>query len=558
MADVFPTKLPGYITENPYRSSEIKVYRALEEQLPDNFLVFYSSPWLGTNSDGSERDGEADFVVAHPALGLLVIEVKGGRIEIDENNQWWSIDKHNIRQSIKNPVEQARTSKHQLIKKLQVTGHIQRYFNAAHGVVLPDVRDRASKLAARPDITPGLIAFGPDIPALDNWIRARLEAASSEHGNGLAGLGSGGCELLRDLITKPIYFPASMLSDVDSDAEKIEVLTEEQCEVLRSLSGARKVVVRGPAGSGKTVLAVRKVEMLSKDKKRILLLCFNRPLGAKLSRDLEALDDVTVTTFFQFVRSLWYHTGAQPLAETQLDQLCGTEQFAGRLLDGFIKAGNEEYDAIIVDEGQDFKPSWLTLLLIFLRRDDKAVFYLFLDDNQNVREEAPDFDGMMPFLLTQNLRNTQRIFELSEQYQTSGSDVIPRGPEGRKCEMIPASRGREIHQKLLTLLGKLITTEEISPSDIAVLCVNKEKAEILGQTVIARSRFAYVDAEAVPLADAIVLDSIARFKGLQSKVVIMILEGERHLSPQEFYTAITRAVSHFVAIGPRRSLPTLQ
>ena len=66
-------------------------------------------------------------------------------------------------------------------------------------------------------------------------------------------------------------------------------------------------------------------------------------------------------------------------------------------------------------------PSW--------RPDNKAVFYLFLDDNQNVREEAPDFDGMMPFQLTQNLRNTQRIFELSEQYQTSGSDVIPKGPE---------------------------------------------------------------------------------------------------------------------------------
>ena len=172
--------------------------------------------------------------MAHPVLGLLVIEVKGGRIEIDENNQWWSIDRLNIRQSIKNPVEQARTSKHQLIKKLQATGHIKRRFAAAHGVVLPDVRDQASKLAARPDITPGLIAFGPDMPALDKWIRARFEAASSEGGSGLAGLGSGGCEVLQQLITKPISFPASMLSDVDSDAEKIEVLTQEQCEVLRS------------------------------------------------------------------------------------------------------------------------------------------------------------------------------------------------------------------------------------------------------------------------------------------------------------------------------------
>jgi len=86
LAEIFPKKLSDKIRKDRYRSSEITVYEALSNQLQKDFLVFYSSPWLGTNFDGSEKDGEADFIVAHPNLGLLVIEVKGGRKEVDGNN----------------------------------------------------------------------------------------------------------------------------------------------------------------------------------------------------------------------------------------------------------------------------------------------------------------------------------------------------------------------------------------------------------------------------------------------------------------------------------------
>ena len=61
MAKMFPQQLPKDVLDDKRRSSEVQVYNALSEQLDDNYHVFYSSPWLGTNTDGSEIDGEADF-----------------------------------------------------------------------------------------------------------------------------------------------------------------------------------------------------------------------------------------------------------------------------------------------------------------------------------------------------------------------------------------------------------------------------------------------------------------------------------------------------------------
>src|SRR2546430_322284 len=70
LAKVYPDVLPDYILRDPLRAAERKVYAALAQQLSDAYVVFYSRPWLGTSPDGTEIDGEADFVVAHPDQGM--------------------------------------------------------------------------------------------------------------------------------------------------------------------------------------------------------------------------------------------------------------------------------------------------------------------------------------------------------------------------------------------------------------------------------------------------------------------------------------------------------
>ena len=75
MARMFPERVdPG----TPL--SERKVFEAFE-RLDDDWLVFHSVAWQGRRH-GRQGDGEADFVIAHPAKGITIVEVKGGAISI--------------------------------------------------------------------------------------------------------------------------------------------------------------------------------------------------------------------------------------------------------------------------------------------------------------------------------------------------------------------------------------------------------------------------------------------------------------------------------------------
>ena len=58
-------------------------YNALRK-LDDKHVVFYSVPWHKTERYRHPKDGEADFIVAHPDKGILVLEVKGGEIGYDK------------------------------------------------------------------------------------------------------------------------------------------------------------------------------------------------------------------------------------------------------------------------------------------------------------------------------------------------------------------------------------------------------------------------------------------------------------------------------------------
>ncbi len=75
-------------------TSERRVYEQLARTLDDRFVVFHSLAWHGR---GKKPDGEADFVIAHPDLGMLVLEVKGGGIAHDPvRGKWTSQDAFNV------------------------------------------------------------------------------------------------------------------------------------------------------------------------------------------------------------------------------------------------------------------------------------------------------------------------------------------------------------------------------------------------------------------------------------------------------------------------------
>ena len=81
--------MPRVIGPVPSDKWEKEVRRQLLKQLPDNWVVICSVSWALRNDIGAVRDGEADFVVLVPELGLAVLEVKGSKlVRVDENGIW--------------------------------------------------------------------------------------------------------------------------------------------------------------------------------------------------------------------------------------------------------------------------------------------------------------------------------------------------------------------------------------------------------------------------------------------------------------------------------------
>ncbi|WP_122879286.1 nuclease-related domain-containing protein [Burkholderia pseudomallei] len=105
-------KYIGLGTDDPVEDSEKRVAAALQ-RLSDDWTVLHHVSWQSKRG-GRQGDGEADFVLVHPRKGILVLEVKGGGIEI-ETGRWFTTDRNGRRFAIKNPFEQAVASKHALV-----------------------------------------------------------------------------------------------------------------------------------------------------------------------------------------------------------------------------------------------------------------------------------------------------------------------------------------------------------------------------------------------------------------------------------------------------------
>ena len=92
MAKMHPEQLSNEVRFDPGLSAEVALYDALERSLGEGFEVLHSVAWVAPTEDKRPvKDGEADFVIAHRDHGFLVLEVKGGVIDYDpQENRWTS------------------------------------------------------------------------------------------------------------------------------------------------------------------------------------------------------------------------------------------------------------------------------------------------------------------------------------------------------------------------------------------------------------------------------------------------------------------------------------
>lgn len=103
--------IPSLEPRKTQSQAELKLYQLLRDGLSEDFTVIHSLPWLckaakEININGAPT-GEIDFIILHPKLGGLLLEIKGGRYKICEG-QFIS----QFSDKTKDPVHQLRSNVH--------------------------------------------------------------------------------------------------------------------------------------------------------------------------------------------------------------------------------------------------------------------------------------------------------------------------------------------------------------------------------------------------------------------------------------------------------------
>lgn len=552
MALMWPRQLPLSIRQNPRRYAEVRTFDRLQAELEDDFTVFYSSPWLGEDRFGAEKDGECDFLVAHARLGFLAIEVKGGGISFEpENGQWKSRDRNHFIHNIKDPVEQARSAKHAMLVKLKESRRWQeRFIHVAHGVIFPDASSPPKDLGA--DRPARIFCCSREFTqGLRGWIGTRLE--EGHQSVRCQPLGADGVAALTGILAAPfqLHFPVSAL--IADAAEQMGALEPSQFHILDHLVDVPRAEIRGGAGTGKTVIAAEEACRQAKAQRRVLLTCFSAPLAAELSRKLDGVENLTVASFHSLCGQFAAKAGLRPSGDGPAffnDVLPDALMDAAKLLPG------ERFDAVIVDEGQDFRQNWwIALTELFA---PSCQLRVLSDANQRVygTGKVPGVElELVPIRLTRNLRNTKPIC-LAAAVHYDGPELTPAGPDNPDVKWIEVDDRERLAPAAVSELRRLVFTEDVAPSDIAVLVPAASVRDDV-QRAAAKSRFDFVDATQLRLEHP-VLDTVRRFKGLERPAVILVVGPGDILETELAYVGFTRPKAFLAVVACRPDLDWLR
>ena len=287
-------------------SAEMRLYAALSTQLDDEYLVLHSVAWIAKPKGEGPRDGEVDFLICHPRHGLLVVEVKGGRIDLDySTRKWTSTDRLDVVHPIHNPFDQARRGKYGILEKLKENSQWQRLgigrFTIGHSIFVPDVGD-GDRLKG-PDAPTAIIGDRGNLGDVATWVAGAFDYwASQPEERRTNTLGTRGLEAVRRIFARIATTRPLLSARLEDEEQERVVLTERQAVILDYLSRQRRVMVAGGAGTGKTLIAREKAQRTAQDGLRTLLVCFNRGLADHLREQCEGIDNLEVATFHQLCR----------------------------------------------------------------------------------------------------------------------------------------------------------------------------------------------------------------------------------------------------------------
>lgn len=547
--------LPYPISESTKSRAEREIYdlfNNMDEETSD-WVVLHS---VNLAKHERQLQGEVDFVVIAPELGLFVLEVKGGGVSFCDGV--WTTKNRKGEVSRIEPVTEANEGLHSLMDFLgaDIYGDVVTGF----GVMFPSVSIRQN--LSIPDVSSEQIYDSDDRLDVKRYV-LRLakywKNQCEEKGfKGKRPLTKEKCDLIVSKLRPTYEAHVAIVTQIFNAEQRIVRLTQNQQEVFDSIKRNRRCFVYGNAGTGKTLIAMEYAKEQAANGKRVAFFCYNIQLAKYLKKALSDCPGILCDSLSQFMLT---ETGLIPPKQKEEREKFFNIDLPEALWSLYMSGEKEPFDVLILDEAQDLlSEAYLDAMDTIIKDGlNKGKWYFFMDpEMQNIFHHSSDdildlFDkkGISPTTLelTYNCRNTPAIIQKINtifKMKTICRDVQEEGP---KVDVIMHRSPDEQYKQLIELLGRL-KSEGIANDDIVVLSPHRFENSFINE--ISRRG---ITNDFDNRDKKILFSTIHSFKGLESPVVILIdIEGIHNLDERVLlYTGMSRAKSKLCILANKKS-----
>ncbi len=544
MAIMIPPQEPE---RGPGKRAERQLFFVLRECLPDDFWVFYDFRFVGDRAN----ENQIDFLIVHRLLGMLVIECKGDGVRITRDGRWTRETDHGTAAMTETPFDQAQRQIKGLVHELKkrMAGSFPSHFPFVHGhaAAFPFASQLGDGL---PMSVPHEILFvADDIARARDWVeRAFAYWRQAAHPKLTALSEKDFTRFRRQVLVPACQLIETIGAKACNDRAAIERQSDDQIETLSGSLVNHRLLVAGAAGTGKTALAVAAAQRLAYANQRVLLVCYNAGLAAHLAgvfaRDGGFDGCVDVMTFHDLCRRAVEAAGrAWIVPEEKEEARRFWEHEAPELLFDAATSGKAtQYDAIIVDEAQDFADHWAMGIEASLKDRERGVLLVFYDPGQRIFDRKWELlERSAKHELRVNFRNTRKIAEAVSAVGKVDYRFLSSAPVGEDVKLAMNTKGTETPARVDELVRDLVGKGRIKPDDIVVLSPRTRANSCLsGMTELGGVPLAE---KSTDRAGRVLHTTIGAFKGLESDVVILVdVDGTTSLcDARARYVAASRA-----------------
>ena len=505
-------------------SGERKVYQLLADAFQDDAaIIWYEPKALGRYTD---------FIVWLPEHGLLVIEVKDWSkdkfISLNpENFMGTFYDKNNAVVSVQNPEQQARKYMlnvlNQCKKSALFTHTMGRYkgnlkFPVSFCVIYTELKRLEAEeieLLLPAITTEHKVLFKDDLKVRKTNIVEDQQHFKSQLFRAFEGIKFSFPPLsyAEEKALRYMIFPEIRVNNFEqnelfyAEPQAIKALDITQELVAKNIGDGHRIL-KGVAGSGKTLVLACRAKYLKTiyPDWKILVVCYNNSLCNHLKSMLgeEYQDKIEVRNFHAVVKHITQANLQFKPFEKQNDYNGRVGQILLDYIDQQKMLEQQFYDAILIDEGQDFAQEWILGLTRLVRDDSDNILFCY-DPAQNIFNRAKpswksiglQVQGKRPTELSKCYRNTKEILDIARSFlnpklleSLKSQDEFDRvlDPDTGECRQgeFPSIYHQDDVEHLADLIARKIrflVGQNAEARDIAVLQAKSEAYDVLAEQI---------------------------------------------------------------------------